>query len=214
MHSPFVRRRFAMCGRYHIDNETMLEIEKLVRQIDDQPGERAFFQEAVSGKDIFPGSLAPVITAAPAGLKISVKKWGFPGFQKNQLIFNARAESAAEKKMFQDSIRARRCVIPASCFYEWNSQKEKFTFKSKKESVLYMAGFYKQFEDGDCFVILTTKANASMEPVHDRMPLLLKQTELQPFIWEEMQVDGFLRKVPEALKRQTDYEQQSLSFSV
>lgn len=203
-----------MCGRYYIDDETAREIEKLVQQIDDKMWKSAYEQELLFGKDIFPGSYAPVITASTAGLKISVKKWGFPGLEKNKLIFNARAESAIEKKMFRESVRTRRCIIPAAHFYEWNSQKEKFTFKSGNEPVLYMAGFYKQFEDGDRFVILTTKANSSMEPVHDRMPFLLQKTELQSFIWEEMQVEGFLKKVPEALERQTDYEQQKLSFPV
>lgn len=201
-----------MCGRYYIDDETAKEVEKLVRQMDDKMWEAVRGQNAVCGKDIYPGSFAPVITASPEGLEVTLKQWGFPGFEKNKLIFNARAESAMEKKLFRESVRFRRCIIPASHFYEWNSRKEKFTFRSVSSPVLYMAGFYKKFEEGERFVILTTGANVSMVPVHDRMPLLLEKAQIESFVREEMQVEGFLKKVPEELERCTDYEQQSLPF--
>lgn len=203
-----------MCGRYYIDDDTAREIEKLVKQIDDKLWRSVYGQDGISGKDIFPGSFAPVITSSGGGLEVSVKQWGFPGFEKNKLIFNARAESVLEKKMFKDSMLLRRCIIPAAHFYEWNKRKEKFTFRGIAEPTLYMAGFYKKFEGGDRFVILTTKANTSMTPVHDRMPLLLEKAELQPFMGEEMQAEKFLKKVPEALERQTDYQQQSMPFLI
>lgn len=61
-------------------------------------------------------------------------------------------------------------MIPAAGFYEWSRQKEKNTFYRKDGKPLYLAGFYDRFDKEDRFVILTTVANASMRPVHDRMP--------------------------------------------
>jgi putative SOS response-associated peptidase YedK len=116
--------------------------------------------------------------ASEDGLCCEIKCWGFPGFMDKQLVINARSESAMEKKMFCDAVERRRIVIPAAGFYEWNRQKEKSTFTRKDSSVLYMAGIYRRYEDGDRFAILTTAANESMEPVHDRMPLILDKDEI------------------------------------
>lgn len=85
--------------------------------------------------------------------------WGFPQYQKKGLLINARAETVLEKKMFRESVLHRRCVIPARQFYEWDAEKNKAAFREKNESVMFMAGFYNRFSDGDRFIILTTGAN-------------------------------------------------------
>jgi len=128
------------------------------------------------------------------------------------VIFNARSESALEKKMFRDSVLKRRLIIPASGFYEWNRKKEKVTFTSalKEQPILFMAGFYNRFEDGDRFVILTTGANGSMADVHERMPLLLKHQELEEWLRDDRRLEEFLHSEPHGLKRQMEYEQQTL----
>ncbi|HIX14189.1 MAG TPA: SOS response-associated peptidase [Candidatus Hungatella pullicola] len=68
------------------------------------------------------------------------------------------------------------------------------------------------FEDGNHFVILTTEANDSMRPVHPRMPLILEQNELEGWLWDERYGDSLLKKTPVLLKRQQEYEQQTLPF--
>ena len=55
--------------------------------------------------------------------------WGFPRFDGKGLLINARAENALERKTFRESVRHRRCVIPAKGFYEWNRDKEKFSYE-------------------------------------------------------------------------------------
>ena len=65
----------------------------------------------------------------------------------------------------------------------------------------------RQYEDGAHFVILTTGANASVKPVHDRMPLILEQGEVAPWILNDRQAEGILHKVPCLLGRKSDYEQ-------
>ena len=62
-------------------------------------------------------------------------------------------------------------------------------------------------------MILTTAANASMKPVHDRMPLLLEQDEIEKWLFEDDMTEALLQKTPALLERRSDFEQMSL-FSV
>ena len=105
---------------------------------------------------------------------------------------------------------SRRVVIPATRFYEWNRNKERNTFCMEETPILFMAGIYNRYPDGDRFTILTTQANASMEPVHDRMPLILAPEELKTWLFDESQTTRLLKSTPCLLKRKTDYEQMSL----
>ena len=73
-----------------------------------------------------------------------------------------------------------------------------------------MAGFCRRYEDGEHFVILTTAANASMEPVHDRMPLILERQEIAEWMFSDAKTESFLYKTPCLLERRTEYEQLSL----
>ena len=197
-----------MCGRYYVDDETAREIEKLVRQVDRKLRQESMAAiKRIAEKDIYPTQMAPVLEGRGAFLRCGWQRWGFPGFQGKQVIFNARCESAMEKPMFRDSIRHGRMVVPAAWFYEWNRRKEKNTFYRKDSPVLFMAGCCRQYEDGARFVILTTKANASMKPVHDRMPLILEEKEIASWIFDEEKAEDLLHKTPCLLERRSDYEQ-------
>ncbi len=100
--------------------------------------------------------------------------------------------------------------IPAAGFYEWNQKKQKYTFCREGGDALFLAGCYRKYEDGDRFVILTTQANASMEPVHDRMPLILEREEAAAWLLEDGAAEGLLKKTPPPLERRTEYEQMSI----
>ena len=195
-----------MCGRFFWDSDTARELEKTIRMVDD-----TFRIEHFTG-DIHPTESAPVISYHQGSLLAVDKKWGFPGFNSSKVIFNARAESALEKKMFRDSVLKRRIVIPAAGFYEWNRKKEKVTFTAavKEQPILYMAGFYNRYGNEDRFVILTTGANDSMADVHERMPLLLKHQELEEWLQDDRRLEEFLHSEPHGLKRKMEYEQQTL----
>ena len=197
-----------MCGRYYVDDDTAREIEKLIKQVDKkmQKAESVHLQAG----DIHPSEVAPVIIADNKDMCCRWLRWGFPGFSGKQLIFNARSELALEKKIFKESVEHRRVVVPATWFYEWNKNKEKNIFYRARQTVLYMAGIYNYYQDEDRFVILTTSANASMKPVHDRMPLLLERDEIRKWLFEDRLTKGFIQKTPALLERRTDYEQLSL----
>lgn len=196
-----------MCGRYHFSAELLDEIRDLTEQKDWK------LELGVLDRDIHPGDTAPVITAAGdqgGSLRACRQKWGYPGPGGKGLVFNARSESVFEKRMFRDSVSQRRAAVPVSWFYEWNKNKEKFTFTKEGSRILFLAGFYGRYEDGDRFVILTTQANASMAPVHSRMPLVLEREQVREWILDSAKTKELLGQEPPQLERDCEYEQQTL----
>ncbi len=160
--------------------------------------------------DIHPNDMAPVILSNQGMLTVDDLQWGFPQHTGKGLLINARAESALQKPSFSESMLYRRCIIPARHFYEWDPQKNKVTFRRSDTAVLFMAGCYNLFPDGRRFTILTTRANASMEPVHDRMPLILEPDEVAEWFASTERARILLQQVPVQLERTQEYEQQSL----
>jgi putative SOS response-associated peptidase YedK len=81
-------------------------------------------------------------------------KWGFPRTGGGGLVINSRSEKADVTPMFQKAARERRCLVPASHFFEWRrvsgrKTKDKFAFRpDTEEPLMYMAGFYGQFLGG------------------------------------------------------------------
>ena len=192
-----------MCGRYYIDSDMDNEIEKVVHDID-----RRIHQDRFLG-DIRPTDVAPVIEMSNQRLKLNTSRWGYPLSKGKSLVINARVESVMDKPAFRDGIRYHRLLIPASGFYEWNSMKEKNIFSRSDETVLYIAGFCDWFENERRFVILTTAANDSMIKVHDRMPLIIEKEQFTDW-FDNDRMEAILHQKPVMLKRQAEYEQQSL----
>ena len=207
-----------MCGRFYIDEGTAREIEQIIRGVDLR------IQKMRTG-DIYPSQSAGILTCnsrqknpLSAGsaaensptLELTEMHWGFPQYQKKGLLINARAETALERRTFRESVLHRRCVIPARHFYEWDSDKNKVTFFREDRPVLFMAGFYNRFQDEVRFIILTTQANASVSPVHSRMPLILDEGELEDWVYDDKFTEYALHKTSTELLREQEYEQQSL----
>ena len=192
-----------MCGRYYVDDETAREIEKLVRDLD-----RRLKMERTG--DVFPSQNAMILKGEENHLAAEQMRWGFPGFEKGKLLINARAETALERPTFRESVQDRRCIIPARGFYEWNKSKEKFTFERKETPVLFMAGCYNRYEGQERFVILTTEANPSVAPVHNRMPLILEPEELKDWVLDDQATESLLHKTPVLLEQRAEYEQMRL----
>lgn len=191
-----------MCGRYYVDDETAREIEKIVRNLDQR-----LKLEHIG--DVRSSDSAVVISRKEQMLVPERMNWGFSGFQGKGLLINARTEGALDKKMFRESVLHRRCVIPAKGFYEWNKEKEKFSFESA-EPILFMAGCFRLLQGQNCFVILTTEANTSVHMIHERMPLILEPQEVRDWVLNDGATEFLLHKTPALLKRHSDYEQMSL----
>ncbi|MDU1982513.1 MAG: SOS response-associated peptidase family protein, partial [Enterococcus casseliflavus] len=115
-----------------------------------------------------------------------ITQWGFQGFKPGQLMINARSETVEEKKTFSKAFRETRCVIPVSGFYEWDSEKRKLLFTAGDNDVFYLGGFYRVHKTGAGFetesIIMTTKPNESVSPIHDRMPLIIQRDHIKDWI--------------------------------
>jgi putative SOS response-associated peptidase YedK len=113
-------------------------------------------------------------------------RWGLlPPFVKDPKKFptliNARSEEVLDKPSFRHAMRYRRCLVPADGFYEWTGPKGKrrpFLLRPRGGRLIAFAGLYERWRDGeggetDTVAILTCPANATIAPLHDRMPVVL-----------------------------------------
>lgn len=131
-----------------------------------------------------------------AGWSLALPRWGLvPGWARamptGAPLVNARSESAAEKPAFRDALRARRCLIPVDGFYEWTDaggRKQGHIIRRRDRALFALAGLWERWRgpaDGlpqgtpldrtglDSAAVLTTAANATLSPLHHRMPVVL-----------------------------------------
>lgn len=196
-----------MCGRYQFSIE-----QPMLREFWEQAQAR-FPNVKMEIGEIFPTNVVPVLCGDEGAVTPRPAKWGYPGIEGKGVIINARSETAGEKRMFRDSLRARRCVVPASGFFEWSHDKakNKYRFTVSDSPILYLAGLYRDFEDGRRFVILTESANAFMADIHDRMPVILSQEQVEPWIANGARTGEILLQPAPVLTREEEgYVQQSL----
>jgi putative SOS response-associated peptidase YedK len=193
-----------MCGRYYVDID-----EKDFRDIIASVERNAAARDetiAFKGGEIFPTNAVPVITAAETRFMV----WGFPCHDGKKPLINARSETAASTRMFKESFAARRCVVPATSYFEWKRlnkrTNQKYEFKLPDKSTLYMAGIYSP--DG-CFSILTRPASLSISEIHDRMPVILPRHLTVAWLNEAPDVMG--DALTELLFVQSDSHQQGQS---
>lgn len=188
-----------MCGRYTLfTDKEQLEILQIIQQVNDRHRGKP-----IKAGEIFPACAAPILIDGDHTLCPVAGVWGFPGFQgKSRVIINARAETALEKPLFAQSLTQRRCVVPSTGFFEWDRQKQKYLFRLPGEEMLYMAGFYREWEGEKRFVILTTAANASMADVHHRMPLILPQSFARVWLQEPKSALAYLQSPMPPLEKQ------------
>ena len=191
-----------MCGRYYIDDTTEKEVNSILGNMSQYTD-----TEQMQSGDIFPSRSVLVIKNQNGHLAADRMTWGFQRFDGKGLLINARAESALDRRTFRDSVLHRRCVIPAKGFYEWDSRREKFSYEREDGRTLFMAGCFNLYREKDCFVILTTEANPSVAPVHDRMPLILEPEEVESWVLDERAAEFILHKTPALLKSSAEYEQ-------
>ena len=144
--------------------------------------------------NIAPTQPVLVVRAGAEGPEAVLMRWGLvPSWARNPadlpLFFNARAETAAEKPAFRSAFRRRRCLIPASGFYEWRKSpaagkggkagvvRQPFYLKPARPLVAF-AGLWDEWADDkgnmlDSATILTTAANDDVAGLHDRMPVVV-----------------------------------------
>jgi putative SOS response-associated peptidase YedK len=117
--------------------------------------------------------------------------WSKPLKEMRMATFNARAETVAEKPMFRDAFKKRRCLIPASGYYEWQdtpSGKQPYYFTRRDGHVMTIAGLWSNWKDKttgedlkSCTMVIT-EPNKFVADVHDRMPVILEARDFEQ--WE------------------------------
>lgn len=164
-----------MCGRYYIAEEDASE--ELLRIIEAVNRKSGGDEKAVrTAGEIFPTDRAPVLACNRAKQpSVFAMEWGYT-LPDGRRVINARSETVHEKGMFRDGLRNRRCLIPASGYYEWLDQEGKkirYGIRAKESSMICMAGIYRMEGDKPVFTILTRDAAPEVAFIHSRMPVIL-----------------------------------------
>jgi putative SOS response-associated peptidase YedK len=166
-----------MCGRYTI----IASPEAL----------RALFRYAEQPNfppryNVAPTQPIAIVRLVDGQRHFALVRWGLlPSWVKDPktftLLINARGETAAEKPAFRAAMKRRRCLIPADGFYEWQAageRKRPFYVRAKSGAPLAFAGLWETWtgpngEELETGTIVTTRANRTLSPIHDRMPVIV-----------------------------------------
>ncbi len=128
--------------------------------------------------NVKPTTSQPFIREVEGERRLELGTWAWRrAFSKAPLI-NARGEEAAGKRTWVVALRERRCVVPASFFYEWHPDtKQPYCFALESRAGFGIGGIWEETAEGAAFVLLTTQPNSLCSPVHDRMPLILRRED-------------------------------------
>lgn len=149
--------------------------------------------------NICPTQAITTVVSQPDGRHLTPMRWGFlPHWYKTDrdgpLLINARAETIAEKPAFRKAIREKRCLIPATGFYEWTKDPEgkrlPWYIHPTSAEVLAFAGVWRDWTDPEgqtraTCAMVTTGANEKMSEIHHRMPVLITPENYGLWLGEE-----------------------------
>ncbi|MDP2410839.1 MAG: SOS response-associated peptidase [Pseudolabrys sp.] len=166
-----------MCGRYTLTSSP--EALRALFAYAEQPNFPPRYNVA-------PTQPIPVVRLVDGERHFALMRWGLlPSWVKDpkgfSLLINARGETASEKPAFRAAMKRRRCLIPADGFYEWQAggaRKQPYFIHAKSGAPLAFAGLWETWtgpngEELDTAAIVTTAANRTLAPLHDRMPVIV-----------------------------------------
>ena len=173
-----------MCGRFSLDRLPDNIVEALI------DAEFMFTPR----EQIYPSDNVQVVFRAENGNELTQMKWGWErSFTKRPLI-NARANEAWEKPTWKEAIKYRRCIIPASAYYEWNEnqakgKRDRYRIEPVIGNGFALGGLYEvNKQTGEMFMsILTTEPNSKMAEIHHRMPVIIDVNESEVWLQSETQ---------------------------
>ena len=167
-----------MCGRFSI-SLTLSEQRRLLQAT----GADA---DWTPSWNVCPTTQIPVMLGDDSGRRLGLMRWGWnPTSIKGRLLINARAEEAHGKPTFREPLDRRRCLIPATAFYEWKPAVSKgerplpFSFARREEPLFTIGALWETITTSDGarrgqVILLTVPANPLVADVHDRMPLVIE----------------------------------------
>lgn len=163
--------------------------------------------------NLAPSQLAPIVRRRDAGgdRELAMLKWGLvPRWAKDPNIgystINARAETVASKPTFREAFRRRRCLVPASGYFEWRTEgkgpKQPYHFTRADGQIMTFAGLWEAWTPPagepplETFTIIVGPASDQARPHHDRMPSVLEESEFEVWLDPQAPADelqGLLR---------------------
>lgn len=178
-----------MCGRFTY-RFTWQQLHRLMNLID-WSGE-----ELRPRYNVAPTQAAPVVRADAQGRHGVMLTWGLVPFWAadvaiGQKMINARADGVASKPAFRDAFLKRRCLVPVSGFFEWQKsgdakRKQPFVIERVDQQPFLLAGLWERWTKGESpletFTIVTTQANVLLEPIHDRMPVIVDACDAEAWL--------------------------------
>jgi len=192
-----------VCGRYNLitDTKALVDFFEIDQVLVEAKGLRPRY-------NIAPGQSVPIIRNAGQGNELLLARWGLiPHWSREPSTkystINARAETVAEKPSYRDAFKRKRCLIPANGFYEWRRDGDRKTphhIHAPDNGLLAFAGVWdhwdKQGEGFDSCSIIVTTASRIMQPIHERMPVILNpaqySTWLNPAHYNRAQLESML----------------------
>ena len=194
-----------MCGRYTLATQAGRLAEEF--------GLDASSVEFPANYNVAPTQGVAAVLEEGGGRHLEVLRWGLipPWADDPQIgsrMINARSETAPEKPSFRRAFRERRCLIPADGFYEWrrtNGAKQPYYIHMEGGHPFAFAGLWESWDKGGegevrTCTILTTRANALVDEIHERMPVILAPDAYD--VWldpasERDELAGLLAPYPE-----------------
>jgi putative SOS response-associated peptidase YedK len=195
-----------MCGRYGFVPGTNFE-ERFEVEHTQEP--------LLPSYNVAPGATMPVVVRNSPN-RVELMKWGLiPFWAKGPKIsyktINARAETVASSAAFREAFKRRRCLVPASGFYEWQKTergKLPYFIHLKDMELFAFAGLYDVWKDAEgnelqTYAIITTIPNDLVQPIHNRMPVILHPDDeamwLDPKMNDTKALRALLNPFPAAL---------------
>ena len=165
--------------------------------------------------DIRPTDVAAVIASGRSGnMGVFPMVWGFTNEASSKPIINCRIETADQKNLWRESWHTRRCVIPASWYYEWgvpptdegyntlrqqrDIKKTRFIIQPAGAEITFLAGLYRYEEHSGkqipMFSVITREAVEPVRNIHERMPLMLKKEDVRDWVRPNTSPSGIIER--------------------
>ena len=177
-----------MCGRYVLNSSG-----DVIFQAFGVDREEAAVKASVKARyNIGPGQDAPIVRASAGRPSLKSLHWGFvPAKKGGRFLINARSETVSELPSFSRAFKTRRCLVPASGFFEWKKHgpaRAPYYLELRDDDLFAMAGLWRRggalAGDGadSSYVILTTVANTLVGEIHNRMPVILERRHFEAWL--------------------------------
>jgi putative SOS response-associated peptidase YedK len=188
-----------MCGRFYLDAQQ----DELAEYFDLQVAPLL-----TPRYNIAPAQEIAAVLQGDQGRELRFFRWGLiPFWAKDEKIayrtINARAETVESKPAFRAAFKYRRCLIPASGFFEWKAEqtgKQPYCIRLRHAPLFALAGLYEHWQGGsgrevNSCTLLVTEANPAVQAIHERMPVIVKRKDHATWLDPQIQQAAALKRL-------------------